>query len=299
MNEFVFEAFYHDLSLVLNKLWVLMIIGAVLVLVIPALHPVALHGKNYKEKPCENSEFSFSSSLLLVPKRYFTHFYIASCCLQLLFICKDLFFLSHPIIYLTKYLFLFHSFRRFYECYSITSYGASMLHIGGYVAGIVHYVAAVLTLEVASFESHHLQNHSFSILFSEKNVRSSRSMSWTCLLVSLFVVMNYFQYQSHYILWKAKNKQIKENTNISSSIRYSLPNEGLFLYCCCPHYFAEILIYFSLFLLESHCLTMLLMFIWVLANLSIVAYQQYHWYLENDFDNLTSKRRWIVFPFLW
>jgi 3-oxo-5-alpha-steroid 4-dehydrogenase 3 len=303
-SEFVYEAFYHDLSLILNKLWVLMIIGAVLVLIIPALHPIALHGKNYQEKPSENNELSFSSSVLLVPKRFFIHFYIVSCCLQLCFICKDLFFLSHPIIYLTKCLFFLHSFRRFCECYSITSYGNSMMHIGGYIAGIVHYVAAVLTLEVASFESHHLRDHSFSLPFSEKSMQSNRSTLGVFILVSLFCIMNYLQYQSHFILWKSKNKQMKEETKISSSsstssIRYSIPNEGLFLYCCCPHYFTEIMIYLSLFILESQCLTILLMFIWVLTNLSIVAYQQYQWYLENDFDNLTSRRRWIVFPFLW
>jgi 3-oxo-5-alpha-steroid 4-dehydrogenase 3 len=276
---FEFILFYSRWADVLSKVWVLMILCALAVVILPPLNDIANHGKVRKDSKEDERKPAF----LLVPKKFFTHFYILSTVLITLAILIDL---SSAHFYLTKYLFLFHSVRRLLECQYITNYSNSLMHIGGYLCGLAHYLFAVLSLEISSIERTHLKSPSY------------KTIGWIGII--LFFVMNYLQFQSHYILYKNKNKKLKDLSQGTDDKRiYSLPSEGLFRFCCCPHYFAEIGIYFSLFLMENHCITILLMFLWVFVNLSIVAYKQFLFYLENDFDRLESGRVKILFPFLW
>lgn len=291
----------------LNALWGSLIVGSLLVAIVPQLSCVSHHGK-------------FSTTIrqtffdnLLVPKRYFTHFYIIGSVITAIII-----FLHSCIFQFTNtlalWLFLLHNLRRIWECLFITEYGQSTMHIGGYLCGLVHYIMYPITLELTILDREFFSNertHQIDPLFN--------------ISVILFLCANILQYKSHEILFYSKrkflksinennnhNKQKKSETaatitsqqhlspnNTNKPITYPLPKGWGFEYTCCPHYFAEIVIYASLWWLEHHSFMMFLTFIWVLSNLSVVAYQQYCWYLEQYVEELEVRKLAILFPFLW
>ena len=84
---------------------------------------------------------------------------------------------------------------------------------------------------------------------------------------------------------------------------YLRPSKYLFKWVCCPHYFAEIIVYFSMWLInvalsnykQLH-LILLLALAWVTSNLMVVSYQQFLWYKLNT----DVPRDWcIILPFVW
>ena len=248
-----------------------MIVGAALTATIPQLQTIAKHGKirsNEKE-----------NSLFLLHKSNFGHFYFLSCFLFGGSIIFD--FFTHQYLVLSKFLFFCHSLRRLFESLWLFHYGSSTIHLLGYICGLSHYCLVFLTLHCASLER----------LMA---IRAS-NLPLQLLASSLFIGMNILQYRCHSIL-ASDRKRIDDSKYLRV---YKLPRLGLFRYCCCPHYFAEILIYFSLFLLETHSFQVLMMSMWVLVNLSVVAYQQYQYYLEHDFDIIAERNIKLIFPFLW
>lgn len=264
----LFEANSYEITQILNKLWFLMAIGALLVAFVPLLRDIAQHGK-----------VRTGSDSLRVPKKYFAHFYYLSTTLFLITIWIDHLWMRYDVV---KFMFLFHSLRRVYECLFVFEFGDSSMHICGYLCGILHYLLVFVTLEVSCLERR---------LLSEQwrwNVVRSAA-------VALFCAVNYLQFHCHTILSRQKRRGLKDGGNAV----YRLPREGLFNYCCCPHYFAEVLLYLSIAIVESHCLTAMLMAVWVLVNLSVVAYEQYQWYLENDFVAMSERNVKILIPLLW
>lgn len=245
-----------------------MILSALIVCFYPPLRVISQHGKNC----CVHT----AESAFLVPKRFFTHFYLLSCFLFGISVVYDLFWTR--TVHAVNVLFLIHSIRRLWESCRLFYYGESKMHVLGYFCGIGHYLLAFVTLQLALVER----------VYSKSN--HSTYTFWFAVIT--FLIMNLLQHQSHRILAKAKKIAIEKS-------KYTLPHEGMFRVCSCPHYFAEICIYFCLFLLESHSIAVFVMFIWVLVNLSVVAYQQYHFYLANDFESLEKGDIKILFPFLW
>lgn len=275
MEEDWFEWTLRDYGLFVNKLWILMSIGAILVILVPALNEVAQHGKQG------------GANYLSVPKQFFTHFYLLS---LLLLMFSNLWDCWQGNFYLIKYLFLGHSLRRLVECIFVFQFGQSRMHLFGYLCGMAHYILVFFTLQISCMERSLL----LTAYESAKGSVSDRGIPGA-LAVAIFFWMNILQYQCHLILARQKQRGLKED----GVVVYRLPNEGMFLYCCCPHYLAEVVLYASLAALESHSLTMMLMTVWVVVNLSIVAYEQYKWYLENDFINMQERKVSILFPFLW
>ena len=93
-----------------------------------------------------------------------------------------------------------------------------------------------------------------------------------------------------------------EQKLIDSTTRqlYSFPHGFGFDYVGCPHYTAEIAIYFSFFILQPTSIPLFCMLLWVVANLSVVADSQYEWYNENFAEEVSKIRGWKrLLPFVW
>lgn len=76
-----------------------------------------------------------------------------------------------------------------------------------------------------------------------------------------------------------------------------MPSGGLFELISCPHYFAEILIYISLAIVQCGLsVTWWLVVCFVVVNQVIMGISNHQWYL-NKFPNYPRNRRAVI-PFL-
>lgn len=320
----IYNLFFSDLILtifsrsnlisLLTLIWVFFILGSLLVNYIPYINCVSCHGKLYNKNSIYNKVYDETSSRscfnnflvmkfnnLYISKEKFSHFYYIGFffTLVLIFINK-----IQNINNISLILFLLHNLRRIFETFFITSYEninylilmkkkekmsnvskdnlSSKMHIGGYLCGLTHYTLTPLTLHLANF-GYNYENIFFYQIF----------------VILLFILFNYVQYSSHFILFKNKNelidKYFQNNISEDTKIVYTLPTKGAFKFCSCPHYFSEIMIYLSLFLLNYKSFCIFFLFLWVLSNLTVVSYNHYTYYLNNNNINLS----YILFPFIW
>jgi len=168
----------------------------------------------------------------------------------------------------------FHLIRRLWECYYCTIYGNSLMNISGILCGLVHYFLAPLCI----------------IYGNMNNNKSSYDSLWKSLSIIIFFVANYFQFESHLILYRLKVKYSKS---------YMVPTGSLFKYICCPHYLMEIFIYLSFWMNSPCSLSLICLQIWVISNLSVVANQNLKYYKEkfkNEYDLKNWKR---MLPYVW
>lgn len=107
------------------------------------------------------------------------------------------------------------------------------------------------------------------------------------LTILFFIFGNLMQHQTHTILSSLRKDSDKG---------YHIPKGGWFEYVLCPHYFAEILIYISLFL-SSISLTSGLLLSFVIFNLISNSVDTYDWYCEKFKD--FPKEKNIIIPYLF
>jgi len=178
----------------------------------------------------------------------------------------------------------FHLLRRLLECCYCTIYGNSLMHVSGLLCGLLHYFLVPLCIVHGNLNSSNRAN------VSGINGIHEEDSTWTFLSVMLFFVSNYFQLDSHLVLYRMKLKYAES---------YALPTDSLFQYVCCPHYLMEILIYFSFWMISPRSLSLLCLVIWVASNLSVVANQNLLFYCEKfkDSDKINSWKR--IIPFIW
>lgn len=275
-----------DLGTYLSIVWLLMALCSLITVNVSSLSTIAQHGKCSMKSSTNRDSID---SLFYVPKSMFSHFYPLGLVLSISILAFNTFILHDYSSFVSLILFCIHCGRRWWECLFMTEYGDSKMHIAGYIVGMTHYILVPLSLEVASIESksynHHLQRH--------------LRRHFLVLLISLclFCGGNYLQFVSHHILYKLKVNITKKSDDASPN--YTLPVGGGFEYCCCPHYFAEIVIYVTFVVLESRTVVTWALLIWVITNLSVVAYQQYSWYLDHCFDAMEAKQLKVIFPFVW
>jgi hypothetical protein len=179
-----------------------------------------------------------------------------------------------------------HVLRRLFESLLITHYGSSRMHVGGYVAGMVHYVMVPVclreTIGCTQSENSGDNNSSITALF----------MVAPCLL---FVAANYYQFEAHLILYRMKDKQ-RRSANPSV---YHLPTESWFSVVCVPHYSAEIVVYLSfVLLLPMNCHSPQLLLVWVTTNLAVVAQNQYTWYMH-QYQSQVPHTWYKLIPYIW
>lgn len=265
------------------------------------LSTIASHGKfsistsfNHHQSPSHSSlqwlEKTQLQPLLCfvsmqVPKSYFTHFYFTGVIVSLCLLANN----DQSDVSMPLCLFLLHVSRRLYECLCITIYGDSMIHLAGYVVGILHYV--LVPISIGHMNGNYNQSAKALTLASSSSIL-------------LFIIANIMQFRFHHILFLAKLKMksnhhlIRGISGINGTIdgskdkyKYPLPEGIGFDSVCCPHYTAEIIIYLSLWMMDMHNYTASLVFLWVVANLSVVANLQFQWYKQQYGHELMVKRK--------
>jgi len=245
-------------------------------------------------------------SLIVVPKSYFTHFYIFSSIFiptllfltlisytssnnvspavisSLDFVCSTSRSVStdHFSIVLVLILLTLQVFRRLYECVCINQPSNSTMNITHYIVGFAHYFCTGVgfVCEAPGFVSGSSAHY------------TTTSMSPLSLILSLiFIVAWYHQLQAHKIFAELKIK----NPN-----KHSVPEGSLFKFVSCPHYMCEIIMYTCLMgILGTNHSTGILVWAWVTINQIIAATMSHQWYLTK-FEDYPRERKAIL-PFIW
>lgn len=149
---------------------------------------------------------------------------------------------------LAQHLFLAQASRRLFETRRVSRMTPRPLNPLVLTSAIVFYVMAGASIALAS-------------------ARPCRSARQTAAAVALFAAASATQAHAHFKLATVRPVHGK----------YGVPRGGLFEYVCCPHYTAEIAVYFS-FLALSPGLPTLLLLSFVACNLSVTAVGTRRWY---------------------
>ncbi|GJJ74142.1 3-oxo-5-alpha-steroid 4-dehydrogenase 3 / polyprenol reductase [Entomortierella parvispora] len=154
------------------------------------------------------------------------------------------------------------------------------LHVGHYIIGMTYYSAMAPTVWVDAYET-------WAIGRADTPSALSTTGVVQCLVgLGLFLWGSFHQYNCHVILADLRApKTAPANTSSFSakatSTEYKVPFGDWFQYMVAPHYSAEMVIYFGVYLMASartRAPTMLIAWIWVVINLGIVARETDQWY---------------------
>lgn len=242
--------------------------------------------------PYRNSIFN-----LMVPKKWFIHFYIVSVLSTCFWInqiyrclihnkCNGLSYFSHdttqPLheVYICMLFMGIHGGRRLYECLVIQKHRDSQMWIGHYFLGLTYYFFCGIGMwceGAGNVQNSTIIRHEFKSFFTIT----------VALSTLIYVFFSWTQYLTHDSLSKLRAD--------ANSPKYSLPSTGLFKYLICPHYTSEIGIYFSFVILtRAQNITILIIFIWVVAILTISASETQRWRLKR-FKLSAQHPPWIIF----
>jgi len=203
--------------------------------------------------------------------------------------------------------------RRLWECYFINDFGASTMHVSGYLVGMLHYLLVPLSLALESGES---ENASAPASAFTVRLLLTRSPVVCAACVGFFLA-SWVQYTCHAELAACgkraggssgtthQNNKQTEKRGLQQK-QYSFPEGWAFDLVCCPHYTAEIVLYLCLSVIDQTRPTVAL-FCWVLCNLCVVAQENMQWYRHrSEFGSAITQRekrtgrRWRkCIPFLW
>ncbi len=203
-----------------------------------------------------------------------------------------------------------HLSRRIFECKYVHIWNGTM-HGAGWLLGILHYLLFPLVFIPTINEMNEVKVGQAMEQFVDKRVQ-----------LFIFVLMNLFfqyeQYMHHHILAKSRQIYMNRNCDQKGSMQYTIPFGRWFQYVSCPHYTAEIMIYFTfacivsitkdknlylsvdanslwLFLLHNREWVLVL---WVFTNLTVSAKNSHTWYRSNFGEKFPKKRKALI-PFIW
>lgn len=241
---------------------------------------IAFHGKNSAVDPEDKKMFT---SYLFVPKSYFTHFYLIGLVFSVYLLLSDDALQRGIDWSMIGFLgFCLHCLRRYNECIKITIFGKAKISVVVYIGALLYYLLVPLTF----YNAYHTYNN-------EDTAMAPFAVIYECTVLLLFIYGNILQYDSHRILYQSKAEMIRTLGD------YTLPNQGLFKYVVCPHYFAEILIYLSFLIFYRHSPAVYMCFIWVVTNLSVFADENYRFYTARYPEDMKKLRVKRIIPFLY
>lgn len=291
-----------------SVVWVMFTLCSLATTFIPFLKKIASHGKcNKREADGPDSTdvtlANYIHEKMFIPKKMFAHLYVigASCALWNVIseiaqqnftanagVLECITHILHSRLLLVLLLWTLHVLRRLFESLLITRYGDSRMHVAGFVAGLVHYVAVPLCFREGNDAGSESDSDRDIFCLSFQDIIL---MGVPCLI---FLFANYIQSETHFILFRMKAEQLA-----TSCSEYKLPTRSWFKLMCVPHYTAEVIIYLSLALLMPcrHWSSKLLV-VWVTSNLSVVASRQYVWYQQQFPDEIPTP--WYrLLPYVW
>lgn len=268
------------------------IISVLLAKFYPKLNRLLKYGKTLDDstnKPIEKDNRLLDNLLqIYVPKYWFFHFYVVSLTLSAIFFAllhwglksKDAwcvqFFNTNSygkippsISRLAYFLILVHSFRRLVENLFILRHSSkSKMHLSHYLVGIFFYSAINLNIII-------------NTSLGEDDLQEEPELDYK-IFIPLFLFLIGFgdQFLNHF--------------HLSKTIKYNLPSFGMFKLICCAHYFDEILIYTSVYLLLGNK-TSLISLIWVIVNLTVSSIETRNYYKINNEGKIP---KWSIIPFV-
>ncbi|AMD19994.1 HCL157Cp [Eremothecium sinecaudum] len=201
---------------------------------------------------------------LKVPHNYFTHFYANGLVLSLI---NAFLFPSQLLVWLL----VIHTVRRLAECLLCTNWGSnSQIHVAHYLVGLWFYTTLNLSIYLGLADS------------TELTIRGEMH-TVKLIAVLLFAVFSFDQSFNH--------------LHLSTLVKYSLPTRGLFKWIACAHYFDELMIYISLFIVNKNTrLATGMSVIWVISNLGVSAVQTKSYY-ESKFKDCV-RPKYAMIPFV-
>lgn len=271
----------YQLQLLVVSLYLIIITSIYAVKFIKPLNELLHYGKTSTINESHSSSLfhqmiDFISNNLVVPKSWFTHFYIT------LFSISSIIFLGSfhesetsdsikfkDLILIHKLLWI-QGFRRLLECLMISKFSpTSKMNISHYIIGLSHYILISLAtyLGLTTYGSSEVANYT---IFD------------TCLMIS-FGILSLLQFSAHY--------------HLASLVKYTIPN---FKYVASPHYFYEILIYLIFFIfsikegIDIVSLTYASALLFVLSNLTLSSIETFHYYQDKFKEDF--KLKWAIFP---
>lgn len=262
---------------------------------------------NNKQGKTQETSNVLSFFLTLVPKYYFQYFYDFAIVLNvsLLIVIPTLFWLEMEFLVTYPMSILFSHFpsslalhdssvfwvvflleflqilRRCYECHFVSVFSPnSMMTVAHTVIGFGYYFAvssALINLRLTNTSSMNIMN----------------------LIGVVIVTMGFIlQYNSHCILANLRRrKRPNDKKEMIITTDHLIPYGGGFTFVSCPNYFAEIVIYFGLFITSGFdCSFGCILFNVVCSHL-IMAEQSHSWYLKTFQEHYPRDRKMLI-PFL-
>ena len=226
-----------------------------------------------KSSSCALLFFRFIDSLV-VPKRFFLHFYVVGW--MALATCIGL---SETHVYPTLVISLLaiHLTRRLLECLYVHAWRAqSRMHLAGYGLGLLHYVLLSLVfVDVGSCRKEDIGNR-------HHHQEMTTAIPPHLVAVAAVILNLWAQYQQHrhHVLLASLRPALLTATSTSSASYSGPPRQAWFQWVACPHYLAEILVYMSLVVLQPSTRSVALL-LWVAVNLTVSARSSHAWYLQH------------------
>ncbi|KAK6755240.1 hypothetical protein RB195_013924 [Necator americanus] len=243
-----------------------------------------------------------------VPKRWFWHFYLLGsfCAMSWLLFCgavshrmtipsemlrsglalvtpvKPQFNWSTTVLALS--LVLFHVTRRLWETLCISVYSDTTMNIFHYVVGLIHYTILPLTIVC---ESKGIADNRYGLIVTSSAISS---VQW--IGVALFFTCN----RQQHLIAKDIAALRKAPDGLISNYAHGICYGGWFDYISCPHFFFEMGIYFSLWLVLPHAYTFQFLLIFVVVNQLFAAQITHRWY-RRTFKTYPRGRKAII-PFI-
>ncbi|XP_057784142.1 polyprenol reductase 2-like isoform X2 [Salvia miltiorrhiza] len=197
--------------------------------------------------------------------------------------------------------------RRLIESIYVFKYSPSArMHIAGYLTGLFFYTAAPLSLCCTySMEVFKLvANLLVEFIVKGKDRMQVTELSFWGHVYPLLQLKWYEWIGAAFFLWgwihqlrcHAILGSIRENGHKVDE--YAIPEGDWFEYVSSPHYLAEFVIYGGLVIASGfYDITIWLVFVFVVANLSLAAGETHKWYIHK-FDNY-PRNRYAIIPFIY
>lgn len=195
--------------------------------------------------------------------------------------------------------------RRLYETEHVFHYSPSArMHIVGYLTGLFYYVAAPLSLasscipeaaeylqgQVAEFIVKGRARMPDLVIDSSSLLQPLLKLGWTQWIGAvIFIWGSLHQIRCHAILGTLREHK--------DSDEYVIPCGDWFNRVSCPHYLAELVIYFGMLVASGgEDIPVWFLFVFVITNLSFAAVETHKWYLQKFEDYPRS--RYAIIPFV-
>ncbi|WOL05727.1 polyprenol reductase 1 isoform X2 [Canna indica] len=196
--------------------------------------------------------------------------------------------------------------RRLYETIYVFHYSPSArMHFLGYLTGLFFYIMAPLSLGVACAPEalSYLHGQIVEFIVKGRERMPDLHIDWLELLKP-FIYLGWSQWMGALIFfwgWLHQHRcheilgSLREN---KGKDEYVIPHGDWFAYVSCPHYLAEIIIYFGILVASGGSdLTIWLLFMFVVSNLVFAAAETHRWY-HQKFEKYPKTRRAII-PFIY